>query len=330
VYNQFLQMNNIAGGMGEDQAVFREMLITALLAYYIRFQHKKHQDQVYTVSHDLEFALLNTELRKYPTDMLRLPFPCIYVELPEKFGVYNRTTGWHPAEGAYVVLEDAMKHRAWRIMMTGRPQEGAPADDDSLFHFIIEMPEGSTVEEAIKYTFNKFTDQPMTVEEIMVDGKPIKVSRGFESEEQRDHFRAMEDKMVPVFRYIMNVIIYTMSTEADITFWNASKEYRHLKERALKAKGQKRKKLFSRLKEQDENKRTLLGKNLVVDRKKESVKYGHESGRGKWGVRTYVAGYWNTYWIGKGRSERQTKLVKPHWRGPEEAPLTSTRRRVSK
>jgi hypothetical protein len=328
LYRVFMQIYSV--GSGADASVFREMLLTTFVAYYIRYQHQKHRSQIYTVSPDLEHALLHTELRKYPVDMLQLPFPCIYVELPEQFRVYNRITGWHAAEGAYVVSDDATQHRSWRIMMTGKPQEGAFEDDDSLFHFTMEMPEGSTVEDAIKHTFSKFIDSPMVEEEVEINGNICKVRRGFESEEQRDHFKNMEDKMVPVFRYIMNVVIYTMSTDADITFWNASKEYRRLRDRAMKAQGSKRKKLFSRLNSVDAEPRTLLGRNLVVDRKKDSVEYGQATGRGKWAVRTYVAGYWNTYWVGKGRTERRTMLVKPHWRGPEEAPLTRTERRVAK
>lgn len=342
--DSFLVTHGGVAGMELQQTLLRimatgespggvEKLTSSVLAHYANLRWAAHNRPTYTVAGDLSDALQHTQLRNYPADLLTLPFPALYLELPP--GVFHLVPTpenplSEPAEGVYVLQENHLKNRTWRFVVTPPAGVGDITDlgvrDSSVWFFSMEFPENASVEECIRHTLDKITI-PAYSEVQTIDGNKVEVMRGL-NEEQIARFKRGKPHMLELFRYVMNVMIYVTSSEADITYWNASKEYRDLKARAMKAKGPKRDTLNQRLKQLPEQRRILLGRNLVIDRKNASNPESETGDSRTVKVRSYVPGYWNTYHVGKGRTQTISKLVKPHFRGPEEAPLTSPPRRV--
>lgn len=311
--------------------VIQQEMLTVIIARFSTRMYEKYGSQIYVVSDSLEWALLNTKLKNYPSEQLRLPFPAIYVALPERFRVYHWKTGWHEAEGAYVVEDEVTAYRSWRIMMVGKSKDKKVLDDDAIFHFVVELPKGMTVDESLDYTFSKFSStQPNVVEEITVGGVKRKLVRGHPSPDHFEEYSKLLASMKPVFEYIMNIVIYTTLPDADARLYNASKEYRQLRDRANKAQGEKRRKLFEKLKGLHPRLRRLLGRDLVIDRSKEAGSDASEISGRKLTTRFLVTGHWHHYWTGEGRTTSITKWIQPYWKGPQQAPLTPERRRKIK
>lgn len=316
-------------------AVSGEQLVASLLTHFAVVRWVAHNKPTYTVSQDLAEALQNTQLKNYPSNLLALPFPALFLELPKgRFKVtshVSETSEFVPAEGVYVLWESGMEHPTWRFIVTS-PEEREHIDvvntdvpNSSVWFFSMELPQDKSVDECIRYTLEKVQKGDRT-NVVEIDGEEIETIRGL-NDEQMSRFRKNKREMVELFRYVMNVMIYITSAGADITYWNASKEYRDLKARTAKAKGPKREALNQRLKSVTSLPRILLGKDLVIDRKQVHASGSSEDVKRTMHVRTYVPGYWNTYHVGVGRTQVITKLVKPHFRGPEDAPLTTPERR---
>lgn len=315
-------------------ALFRfEHHMTSIIVEHAQYLFEKYGKKIYTVSPGLQWALENTELRRYPTSGFHLPYTCIYLTLPPKYEVLNNITRKHVSEGVYLVEDAACVPRKVRLILVGKPNENSGTKmDDAIYHLSIELPENATLEEAINRsldTAKKQTSGVDTKRQIMKDGKlvtitqPGKYSEDSEVVANPGLFKQMQDTMVDLFHYVVNVMIYATHPDADTTFCDASKEYESLRSRAMKLpKGKKKDSLLQRAREMGSKPRVLLGGSIVIDREtKENRKHAGEEGRTVQ-VRSLVAGHFHLYWTGTGRKIPVTKWIQPFWRGPEYAPLT--------
>lgn len=322
-------LNHVAKlGDPEKMAPFLEQIVTIFMAWYQDYCLKTCGDKVYLVKPDLRWALENTDLKGYPADLLRLPFPTIYVDVENLIEIVNPLTGMHKASGVYITEDTARETRTWRILIVGKGKEESPLGkkfDDALYHYQIMLPEGKTVDDAIEYSFSFLSkDAPVREIELDFEGRKIKISNGYASEENREQFIDMWGNLLKLFKYVMNVMIYVTSQDADVKFGAASPEYRALQERAMRAEGKKRRALFDRLKTMKADNAYILGGNIVIDRKPKTAQVdSDETEHRKQKVRSLVSGHFRLYHIGVGRTEAVTKWIAPFWRGPEHAPLTT-------
>jgi len=292
--------------------------------------YKMCGEKMYFVSPGLEWELRNTELRKMPEEFLRLPYPSIYIVLPTKepFKVFNDQTGWHDVEGIYLVEDEYTKPRVWRVILTGKPNENSKHKfDDALYHWTIYFHPGSTVEECIDFSTKVGMSQIEEAKREVVgpDGSICEVlNRVDPASEVAKIFKMMREPLLESFRYVMNVVLYASHPDAEVHGFNSNPEYDKLRQRAMKApKGKKRARLFERSRSLRGKDRLLLGGSVVVNRKEAEAAKSEGSGvKGKQKVRTYVAGHWQHYWVGEGRTKRIYKRKRPFWRGPEDAPVT--------
>jgi len=312
------ELMQVHGKRAVDMGSLHLELMIRHAVHLFRMQGQK----VYTVSPGLEWQLRNTELRNFPADEVYLPYSIIYLLLPRGYKVYNDQTGWHPAEGVYIIADDT-EPRAWRMVLTAGPNENSPdVEDDALYHWTFLFPKGATVEEAIESTLEIAEGKALTTSRTaIVDGKRIQFQTGHEGSGKG--FDLMKDTLLEIFRYAMNVVLYSTMPDADQTFANANPEYAKLRARALKCKSQgKRKKLLQRAQGTHSSPRIVLGGSVVVDRSEKEA--SDSKGKGtKHRVRTLVPGHWQRYW--KGKKGEQTVFSKrklPYWKGLEHAPLT--------
>lgn len=322
----------LMGAFMSEEARMTEMVVRHACHFF-----KKYGRKSYRVSPGLQWMLENTELRRYPADDLRLPFPVIYLSLPPKYRVYNEVTGWHLTDGVYVVEDNNTIPRCWRLIITAKTNDKSLDEfDDAIYHWLIHLPEGQTVEASLQESIDVVYKQHAAGEYertlVLRDGthKEFKsaVPATLVDDSRLKIFEEMQATMLPLFRYVMNVILYSTLPDADAVFSDASPEYAALRRRAAHEKNErKRKELNARANAIGPHPRIILGGSIVVSREtKEAQEAGVGDGTRKQKVRSLVSGHWHHFWTGPRKEQDKRNLVKkwvqPYWRGPEAAPLT--------
>lgn len=299
------------------------------VAYHIT-AHQRHGSRVYDVSPGLAQKLKDTELRGLHCSDVRLPFPSIYIQVPEElnFITYNIDTGMHPVVGIYITEDPQAKRedsglcryyadpdtksvvddkgrsyadhetvREWAIMIIGGASKDSSGKDrehdDSLYFYKLYMFD-STLEEALQELANRS-------EKNLNDPRMDAVVK-----HMREHWPQM-------FRWMLNVVMYATYSDPGEKIIGC-KEARHLWERIAKcpSKSSKRNKLLQKAKTINKRERIILGRGVAFDSPQAA------SGQGMpLNIRVKVSGHWRRVRCGKGFSDRRWKFVEPFWRGPE-------------
>lgn len=332
-----LIVTDAVDGVPIYQTMSEENLMTESIVRNTCYWFKHYGRKAYRVSSGLQWMLENTELRKYPCEDLRLPFPVIYLSLPPKYQVFNDVTGWHTAEGLYIVEDVNTIPRCWRLILLAKPNNASVDEyDDAIYHWLVHFPDGVSVEAAIQesidivYAQHEAGEYSRTV--ILRDGthknyKSI-VSANLMNDRCLEIFKEMQKTLLPLFRYVMNVVLYATLPDADAVMSDANPEYMALRRRAAHEKnGRKRKELNTRANAIGAHPRIVLGGSIVVSREtKEAQEDVSGDGTRKQKVRSLVSGHWHHFWTGPRKEQDKRNLVKkwvqPYWRGPEAAPLT--------
>ncbi len=304
-----------------------ELNTTRVLRYMVS-TYDYFGKKLFTVSPGLAFTLQHTELRKMPSDLLTLPYPCIYLVMPkDTFQIYNHETGTHSVEGAYIVEDRTVNPRAWKIMLTGLANENSVHhSDDALYHYQMMLEEGKSLEECIEDTV-KMATEGLTIRG-RINGKEILT--GDLPDDELAVFNNSKDQLIRVFKYAACVCLYATHPDAEIDAFNASPEYKSLYNRALKAKGDKRKKLFARASKAKGESRILLGGSVTVSREDRAAAVAPRRRGTTHKVRTYVQGHWQHYRVKHDTGEygRKYILKRAYWKGAKDLPVTEKRHHV--
>ena len=287
---------------------------------YQMLNYEKHGKHCYTVSEGLATLLALTELRGLKCEDMKLPHPCLYLELPEQLGfrIRNVVSGWHRAEGLYisedtrdsgrkagVIAAEADGGRCWRVCVVGAPNETAThALDDALVYFTIPLVEGWNMDEALKELVDRVHGNSTSDPGLNV-----------ETEESIAQWLA-------IFRWALNVMVYATTPDAEHETIRANPDAEAIWRRIQKMpKSSKRDELRGKLKGMDQQERTLLGRSVKLTPALRAMAEHKAKGGGKaLMVRTLVSGHWQRFATGEGRKERTWKFRSPFWRGPEGAP----------
>lgn len=283
---------------------------TAYMQQWQMWKFEKSGQKVYEVSPGLASRASKTELRGVTTDLLlapsTMPYRSIYLLVPPEAGleVENIDSGTHPVEGIYVTT-DRMPDGTpgWRLMVVGVPKRNV--FDDALFHFIIPLPPGLSLDEAI-------------AREVGRAG-----SHG------RDYFNAAELKCLEVmpalFRWAMNVVLYATSADARRTdVWNHDNAERLLENAKKHPKGPKRERAKEQLRAANLRRRVYLGAGIPVlaDEGPASPGQGAHA-KASLIVRTLVQGHWRNQAHGPAHALRKLIWISPFWRGPDDGEVSN-------
>jgi hypothetical protein len=304
-----------AGAPGSDNT--REDINTTVQMHYQQAGFLIAGKKVYEVSLGLALELLDTELRGILTDELRLPFETIYINVPRRarLRVPNVQTGTHYLEGIYITEDtDTNGDRMWRFLLCGEPKpiivDGAEWDNDALLHWKMTLPEGITLDEAVE-----------------------RCEREMREQTDSEAFKTFIPDFRETFRFAMNAILYATMPDADVEELIHDPEARKLFARIKKLpKGKKRRKLSDRLKELNTDKRTVLGRTVVIDRtalaaREDDTEVGTHSR--KLHVQYRRKGHWRWQRYGSMSvplEDRPKKriYIQPTWVGPKGAPISMT------
>jgi hypothetical protein len=290
---------------------------------------KKYGSKAYLVSPDLEWALLpeNTRLKGFPASHLKLPSETVYVSLPSSMTLNLATVSASPA-GVYIMdnsdpSDDPLK-RHWTITVMRHGDEvtelnGGLYGLGAIVTWNMELSDDSTVEECMRLTADRLFS------EVIKEYDEHRMGQSFGRDVASQYAESLSDTVLKVFGYLMNVLLYVTSEDAEQEIYFESAEYRKLYARAMKARGDKRKKLFGRLKKVPGHKCVRLGKSFTVDRKLRAAMGGGTDAERSLSVRFVVAGHWRNQPHGpKGDIQYRKQWIKPYWKGPESAPLSKS------
>lgn len=278
--------------------------------------YEDHGKHYYKVSDGLATLLALTELRGLKVDDLKLPFQSIFIELPACLGfrIFNREMGWQPAEGVFIhedreddstVKGEINLGRSWRILAVSRSYKVDIGTDSAQAFFSLPLVDGDTVDDA-------------------VDRLRIRTSQQGITDPNGDEVNAW----VGIWRWIMNVIVYATTPDAEADHVRGNEDAESIWRRVTKLPkvSAKRDRLKDRLKGMDPKWRTVLGKSVVLTPALREMREHQQSSRnGKaLRVRTLVSGHWMRFAVGEGRKDRVWKFRQPFWRGPDGAPVAAS------
>lgn len=279
--------------------------------------------KIYCVAPGLSWRLNNTELRGVRSCDFRLPYRCVYMDLsilgekgfPAQIEDKN---GKGVAEGAYVIEDVIDGVRVVHIEVVSTGGSGGAMASGALphgsvfrsypWHLTVRLRDGSMVQDCL--------DDLVRLIEADFCNEPGQESSGRDLAYQVEVARS-------IFGYIMNVIMYATIPGVDARVVPCNPDYQSLFDRAMMAPegSKKRRSLLDRANGGSNQRMTLLGGNLYVDKGKERSEPGNGTG-GKITVRTLAAGHWKHVAHGAGRKERRLTWIEPYWRGPELGPVS--------
>lgn len=336
--------HTLRGVVGADEALpWATTIVSNTVHVALWHNHGRHH---YMLSEGLATQLALTELRGLKSEDLRLPYRSIYVEVPphlglKVFGTSNAGLRLEPVEGVFITEDNTdgakpdlvddngvpvpvptlgpdddpdqkinariefQPGRSWRIMVVSRPFliPGArhKEDYDAVHsYFTLQLPEGMSIDDQIAAMLARYEDNEVKAQII--------------------------ETLIPTWKWLANVLMYATTPDAEIDVIRVNPEADALWRRIEKLPkvSAKRDRLKDKLRGMDPQKRTRLGKSVVLTPALRKMYDDHRDGVGaKLRVRTLVAGHWQRFATGKGRVDRVWKFRAPFWRGPEDGPIAA-------
>ena len=291
-----LYLSSVVLALGiEDLESMRGELMTQMLMAWQLVRHEDAGKRVYVVSPGLQRRLLATELRGLRCGDVRLPYPCVYVEVDPALGfrVWHEVTGWHELYGVYLT-EDA---GGLRFFTCGLGKEGGDIDD-SLSHFHLDLSDAERpLDDALDALFSRV---------VMGEAKWAR-EQGF----GQAHMDELIDSWRRPFKWAMALLFYLTHGDPEVEHVELDDELRALYRRRERARGKKRERIDARIHERRPRPRIVVGRGVKVD--KRLPKTAGEARTLL--VRSLVAGHWQRYHVGPGRAETVFKFREPFWRG---------------
>jgi hypothetical protein len=312
LYNRFRIHNEwaVQGHPGTNSE-----LQAALCFTIFKTLEKSDSPSWFRLSDGLTWKLITTELKGvYPED-IRLPLPGFYIELPKGIlTLFNNLTGEHEVRAVAVcegaphenerllnVNVDVANGYGRRLLIVAHcePNENStdPGDDNVMYLSLPLYDTGKKIGDLIERDYS-------TVKEHGGDWRDAKFGGYFAGQKKTN----LELRRL-LQQFVMNVLLYMNSAQADIRHVNQD-QIRALKK---EKKGRKKhKKLIQKLKA---NNTWLVGTNVVFDPR---VKQAAQSSTGtgsKLRFKSLVRGHWRAQAHGKGRKLRKLIWIEPHIRG---------------
>lgn len=275
----------------------------------------------FSLSEALALRLLTTEIKGVHADDVRLPFGAFYVELPPGLLWWDHVdTGRHEVRALSIVEGDAPRvsgkadteknpGRRLLVMCYCEPNANSvdPADDN-LAYFTIPLY-------SKELTLTEMFDSDRAVVEVNSTERMLR-----DDNKVNGKFGGMELTNMQlrnlVRQFVVNVLLYLNTPNADVVHASADK-VRRLKK--MKAKGKKaRQRQKDQIAKVRAERNWLVGSRVTIDRDlKKAVAEGKKGTGGKLRFKSLVRGHWRNQAHGPGRTLRKMIWIEPHVRGGE-------------
>lgn len=276
----------------------RNVMTSAQILFHT-YSYYIGKGRTYRICDDIAEMLLNTKL-DIDTCMVKSPFREIQLVLPSEIpllNVYNESTGYHKAAWIYVNFHEDLTHKMVRILIVGKPNESSVHKyDDAIFYFRVPLYEGK-VDQSLKLCLENWKNDPL----------------------HETFAAAKEEEMLPrIFHFVLNVLLYLTSHDADIIRELTEGERLVKKKAGMKSSG-KIKRIDRKLSGLSKIPVYYVGKNIQLSSEEREL---YRNTGSKHSVRYPVGGHWRMQWYGPKDSQYQKQIwIRPYFRGPELAEL---------
>jgi len=258
-------------------------------------------NRCFSLKPDLALLLRDTDIPRVPTEMLRLPFPGITLNVP-------RETFSSPADGVTQVFLCHTKEDRFRTAFSSGPRS-------SLTHYInFEYDTSKDLVSSITATKNKhLSEEALSRELVFGWGKDNMYQNYFQTD---------------VFRLALNAALYISSPNSDVKQDRSEVHKIHQKLQGVKG-GARRSKLESMLRKAKETVIYIVGASIACSPEyQEASQLAATSEGRKLLTRHRVRGHFRQQPVGPSGSGRKLTWIEPFWRGPSFAELVEKGYRV--
>ena len=250
-----------------------EALQSSLFLVWASTALRAFGDRTFVVTKRLAERLLLTNLKHVPVDLIKIPYPAMYIQYPSgPMCVYNNETGEHPLNGVYVIDDRNSKNPVIKLIFTGASKDPKNLTDDALFHLTV-----------------KWAD-------ILAGGDVNDITNRIVSRWSAPHDWGTENvnRIEDYMRLFFNTILFISSTSSDvIQLFNP--EWRALSDRRTVALGQKKtekaRRIWDDMKKVPPRERFVIGTSIQKDLMPHGENLGNSAVRAE-AMRHVVRGHW--------------------------------------
>ena len=261
---------------------------SSVAMYYHIFLMKRNGEKIFFLEPDMALLLAHTDIKGVAGPMLKTPYREQLIIMPPNFDaiqLYDPRTGNHRLDAVYVSYTGTLL----RLLAVGHLNENSTnVLDDTLAYFKFNF-DNRDLKVQVREQIEKHRQSP---ELIPLGG----------------HYNL--DIAAKLFDFILNILLYITSPEADMYF----ETWADVDPSIKKFKGTDKKKAIQRLRSRNNFLKIRVGMKTHLNREsRESYATGRKVDK-----RTLVMGHWQHYWIGVGREENVLKWKQPFWKGTGE------------
>ncbi|MDB4278276.1 hypothetical protein N9917_01600 [Deltaproteobacteria bacterium] len=181
------------------------------LSFMLLAEYRQYGQQTFVVGPHLQQMFERTSLEGVPGEMLKMPFPCLYVALPEcDWEIWGGVTGWHKVTGLLVRYDEPSN--SFTLFIWGAENENArTVGDDASFWLNLDMNEAEEMGLDVEtYLLTVMNDRER---ESSDDHDDVRV----EERQRREVYDKIEDTAINVSRVVFNLLIYLQSQTPERT-----------------------------------------------------------------------------------------------------------------
>lgn len=285
-YNEFYRHPQVTAYVDKVYPNDPATALSSLNMYYHTFLMKKHGEKIFVLEKDVALLLTHTEIKGVTGDMLKTPYREQLIVLPPDFDLIDLqdpTTGLHTLDSVYVSYDEKGE---LRLLAVGRPNENSPDEyDDTFAYFRFNFDSRD-----LKLQVKEHVERHRNSAELDIIGG-------------RNNLEICQR----LFDFILNVLLYISSPEADKYF----ETWADVDPSIKKMRGKAKKRAVKSLRARNNFLKIRVGMKTRLDKESRESYIG---GR-KIDKRTLVMGHWQHYWIGQGRTDKVLKWKQPFWKG---------------
>lgn len=203
---RFLLDEASAGRISAQDAVFATpeggVNKAMTLSFMLLAQYRQYGQQSFVIGPQLQQMFERTSLEGVPENMLKMPFPTIYIALPDcPWKIWGGVTGWHKVSGVLVRYHE--ETNSFTLFLWADENENARvAGDDASFWLNLDMNEANAMGLDVEtYLLTVMGDRQRESSDPHPDVNIPEAIR-------QEVYNQIEDTAINVARVIFNLLIY--------------------------------------------------------------------------------------------------------------------------
>jgi len=202
-----------AGRISAHEAVFATpdggVNKSMTLSFMLLAEYRQYGQQSFVAGPHLQEMFDRTSLEGVPQDQLKMPFPCLYLALPDcPWKIWGGVTGWHNVSGVMLRYDEGSN--SFTFFLWGAENEKARvAGDDASFWLNLDLNEADRMGLDLEtYLLTVMGDRERELSDTHPDTAIAEQRRG-------EIYNQIEDTAISIIRVAFNLLIYLQSNSPE-------------------------------------------------------------------------------------------------------------------